>query len=128
MNWNLTTMWKTYAKKASLKLNALGRIAPLMIVTKNRIIMKSFVESQLAYCPLLWMFHSRGLNNEIICIYERALRITYHKSSSYGELLTKYRSVTIHHTDIKSFGNRNLQSDAGNFPGNFPATVCATSI
>ena len=60
------------------------------------------------------MFHSRGLINKINLIHERALRITYNdKSSSYRELLTKGITVTIHH---KSFGNRNLQSDAGNFP------------
>ena len=44
------------------------------------------------------MFHSRGLNNKINPIQERALRITYNdKSSSCGELLTKDRSVTMHH-------------------------------
>ena len=37
-------------KKASLKLNALARIAPFMNVSKKRIIMKSFIESQFGYC------------------------------------------------------------------------------
>ena len=47
------------------------------------------------------MFQSRGLNNEINRIPERALRITYNdKSSSYRELLTKDRSVTIHHRNL----------------------------
>ena len=73
-----------------------------MNVSKKRIIMKSFIESQFGYCPLIWMFHSRGLNNKINRIHERALRITYNdKSSSYGELLTKDRSVTIHHRNIR---------------------------
>ena len=90
-------------KKASLKLNALARIAPFMNVSKKRIIMKSFIESQFGYCPLVWMFHSRGLNNKINRIHERALRITYNdKSSSYGELLTKDRSVTIQHRNIRA--------------------------
>ena len=48
-------------KKASLKLNALARIARFINVSKKRIIMKSFIESQFEYCPLRWMFHSRGL-------------------------------------------------------------------
>ena len=64
-------------KKASLKLNALARIAPFMNVSKKRIITKSFIETQFGYCPLIWMFHSRGLNNKINRIHERALRITY---------------------------------------------------
>ena len=75
-------------KKASLKLNALARIAPFMNVSKKRIIMKSFIESQFGYCPLIWMFHSRGLNNKINRIHERALRITYndkhHPTQNYS--------------------------------------------
>ena len=82
-------------KKASLKLNALALIARFMNVSKNRII---------------WILHSRGLNIKIKHIHERALRITYYdKSSSYSELLTKDKSVTIHHRNM-SFGSRNLKS------------------
>ena len=99
-------------KKASLKLNALARIAPFMNVSKKRIIMKSFIESQFGYRlrgmsvsiyrPLIGMFHRRGLNNKINRIHKRALRITYNnKSSSYGELPTKDRSVKIHHKRIR---------------------------
>ena len=63
--------------------------------------MKPFIQSQFGYCPLIWMFYSRGLNNKRNLIHERALRSTYNdKSSSYGELLTKNRSVTIHHRNI----------------------------
>ena len=77
--------------------------APSMNVSKKRIIMKSFIESEFVYCPLIWMLHSRELNNKINRIHETALRITYNdKSSSYGELLTKDRSVTIHHRNIRA--------------------------
>ena len=49
------------------------------------------------------MFHSGVLNNKRNRIHERALRITYNdKSSSYGELLTKDRSVTIYHRNIRA--------------------------
>ena len=49
------------------------------------------------------MFHSRGLSNKVNRIHERALRITCtDKSSSYGELLTKHRSVTIHYRNIRA--------------------------
>ena len=48
------------------------------------------------------MLHGIGLNNKINRIYERALRIPYNdKSSSYSELLTKDRSITIHHRNIR---------------------------
>ena len=69
-------------RKASLKLNVLALIGPFINVSKKRIIMKSFIESQFGYCPLIWMFHSRGLNNKINRIHERALRIRYNDKSS----------------------------------------------
>ena len=65
-------------------------------------IIKAFIESQFGYCPLVWMFHSRSLNNKINRIHERALRITYNdKLSSFQNLLEKDNSVTIHHRNIK---------------------------
>ena len=64
--------------------------------------MKAFIESQFGYCPLVWMFHSRSLNNIINRIHERSLRITYNeKSSSFQNLLEKDNSVTLHHRNIK---------------------------
>ena len=90
-------------KKVSLKLNAHAHIARFINVSKKRIIMKSSIESQFGYCPLIWMLQSRGLNNKINHIHERALRIIYNdKSSSYSELLTKDRSITIHHRNIRA--------------------------
>ena len=52
-------------KKASQKLNEFARITPYLSIQKRRIIMKSFETSQFSYCPLIWMFHSRRLNNKI---------------------------------------------------------------
>ena len=89
-------------KKECQKLNALVHLAPFMIVDKKTMIMKAFTESPFGYCLLVWMFHSRNLNNKINRIQERALRITYNdKSSSFQNLLEKDNSVTIHHRNIK---------------------------
>ena len=69
-------------KKASQKLNALARIASYVCLEKRKTVMKPYVASQFGYCPLVWMFHSRSLNNKINSLHERALRITYgHRSS-----------------------------------------------
>ena len=88
--------------KASQKLSALSRVSSYMNTDKKRIIMKAFVNSQFGYCPLVWMNHSRKLNNRINRIHERALRVAYNNNvSSFQELLLKDNSVTIH--------NRNLQ-------------------
>ena len=93
---------RNICKKASQKLNALARIAPYMNIQKRRTIMKSFVTSQFSYCPLIWMFHSRRLNNKINSIHERALRITYQDNvSTFQELLNKDNSVSIHHRNLQ---------------------------
>ena len=63
-------------KKAKQKLHALARIAKYLDTDKLKIIMKTFMESQFNYCPLVWMFHSRTLNNKINKLPERALKIS----------------------------------------------------
>ena len=44
--------------------------------------MKSFVEVQFGYCPLVWMFHSRELNRRTDHIYEKSLRKVYEDYNS----------------------------------------------
>ena len=89
-------------KNAGAKLNALARIAGYMDIKKRRMIMKAFITSQFSYCPLIWMFHSRALNNKINTIHERSLRITYNdRTSTFEELLRKDNSVTIHHRNLQ---------------------------
>ena len=64
--------------------------------------MKAFIESQFGYCPLLWMFHSRKLNNRINKLHERALRLVYKKEQlTFDELLTLDNSFRIHHRNLQ---------------------------
>ena len=51
--------------KVSRKINALGWTANYISIEKHRIAMKTFTESQFNYWPLIWMFHSRTINNKI---------------------------------------------------------------
>ena len=89
-------------KKASPKLYALSWIAPFMDLKQRRNIIKAFAESQFGYCPLIWMFHSRELNNKMSRIHKRALRITYKdKSSTFQELLEKDNSLSIYHRNVQ---------------------------
>ena len=89
--------------KASQKLHALSRVAKFMNAAKRRIIMKAFINSQFGYCPLVWMFHTRTLNNRINKIHERSLRIVYDDNvSSFEELLNKDNSFTVHERNIQT--------------------------
>ena len=64
--------------------------------------MKLFIISQFGYCPLIWMFYSRTLNNKINSIHERTLRITYNdRKSSFEKLLRKDNTVSIHHRNLQ---------------------------
>ena len=83
--------------KANQKLCALARIAKHMTIDKRKILLNSFVTAQFNYCPLIWMCHSRTLNNKINRIHERALRIVYNDyKPNFKELLERDHSFTIH--------------------------------
>ena len=91
-------------KKAGRKLSALTRICKFMSLERRRTLMKSFIESQFGYCPLVRMFCGRKSNNRINHLHERVLRIVYNDNQSSSNLLRKDRSVSIHHRNIRSFG------------------------
>ena len=63
--------------------------------------MRSLTPSSVT-APLVWMFHSRMLNNRINKIHERALRIVYNDDhSTFDELLNRDGSFTIHEKNVQ---------------------------
>ena len=91
-------------KKASQKLHALARVVNFMDLAKRKSLMKAFITSQFNYCPLIWMFHSRQLNNRINKIQERALRLVYKDNKlTFNDHLALDNSVTIHQQNLQSF-------------------------
>ena len=57
--------------------------------------MREFI-AKFSHCPLVWMYHSRTLNNKINKLRERALRLVYgNRQSTFEELLNKDKSATI---------------------------------
>ena len=84
-------------KKASQKVSAVARISSLMRFEQRKRIANLFITSHFSHYPLVWMFHSRRLNNRIDHIHERALRIIYQDyNSSFKELLRKDTSLKVH--------------------------------
>ena len=72
--------------------------------------MKAYIASRFGYCPLVWMFHSRSLNNKINSLHERAPRITYgDRLSSFENLLKKDKSVSIHYRNIQALATEMLK-------------------
>ena len=81
-----------------------------MDIQKWRTIMKSCITSQFSYCPLVWIFHSRKLNNKINAIHEKVLRIDWcDKHSPFQQSLDN--SVSMHHRNEMFKVNMNLSPD-----------------
>ena len=101
-NLNFNAHLSKLCRKVAQKVSALARVSKLLPFHRKRLLLKTFIESQFSYCPLIWMFCSRKLNKRIDHIHERALRLVYEDyKSSFEELLHKDKSVTIHHRNIK---------------------------
>ena len=67
------------------------------------ILLKTSIDSHFNYCPLMWMCHTRGLNNIINHLQERALRIVYQdKNSNFETFLKNENYVTIHVRNLDS--------------------------
>ena len=97
-------------KKASRKIYALSRIIPFMNISKKRILMSSFFNSQSNYCLLVWMFHSRLINSKINRLHERVLRIVFSDfKSSFENLLEKDGVVPIHIKNLQIFATEMFQ-------------------
>ena len=92
---------RTLCKKVNQKVSALARIVPFLPFPKRHLIMKTFIESQFSYCPLVWMFCSRTMNAKVNRIHERALRLVYQDyDSTFDKLLDKDKSLCFHHRNI----------------------------
>ena len=102
-NLNFNEHVSSFYRKAGNKLSVLARLSNFMNFKQRRILLKTFIESQFGYCSLIWMFHSRRLNNKINHLDERLLRIVYKDNySSYVDLLAKDKSFTIYQRNIQS--------------------------
>ena len=64
--------------------------------------MKTFIESQFNYCPLIQMCHSRDLNHRINKLHERALRVVYNNNDlTFEQLLEEDGSFTVHEKNLQ---------------------------
>ena len=91
-------------KRASFKLHALRRIRKYLGIEKARILTNVFIESQLNYAPLIWMFASKKAINEIFKLDYRTLKVVYNRyDKSYEELLEMNKSASIHQRYLESY-------------------------
>ena len=87
---------------ANHKLSALTRIAKHLTIDKRKTLLNLFITAQFNYCLLLWMCHSKTLNNKINRIQERALRKVYNDyKSNFRELLERDHSFAVHERNMQ---------------------------
>ena len=76
--------------------------------------MKTFVESQFGYCPLIWTFLSRKVNSKINHLQERSLIMVYSDYiTSFEDLLKKNNSFKTHHKNIQSLAIEHFKAKKG---------------
>ena len=73
--------------KASQKIHVLSRISRYMLLNKRGLLMKTFTKSQFNYSPLIWIFHSRRLDNKTNNVHEKLLVVYSDYKSTFQELL-----------------------------------------
>ena len=93
----------TLLKKAKKKYHSLARVCNYMDAKKRCVLINAFITSQFSYCPLVWMLHSRTLNNRINKIHEKALRPVYKNEafSSFDDLSKTDKSVSIQQKNLQ---------------------------
>ena len=90
------THFESLCKKANQKLHALSRISCYLSAEQLKLTMKTFILSQFNYCPLVWMFCDRTLDNEINRIHEKALPIAFqNKIDDFNTLLFESNSASV---------------------------------
>ena len=99
-----------------------------MNLAKRKVLINAFFNTQLNYCPLIWMLHNCQNNNRIKHLRERCLRLIHNdKLSSDEELLEKDGSVSIYHKNIQRFAIEMFQIKHGQSPEIVSAVFAQTT-
>ena len=72
-NFTFEKYMNELCEKGNQKLHTLAGCATYINTKKRLTLFKAFVVSQFNYCTLVWMFHTKELNNWINSLHEKAL-------------------------------------------------------
>ena len=87
---------KNICKNANQKLNILARITNFALPFQRKTLLNSFIKSQFSYCPLIWMYTSKGLKKKRSRIQEKSLRLVLNDcQSTLDEVLNILNEKTI---------------------------------
>ena len=95
---NFNSQITSLCKKAGQKLSA-----HYLTEDKKLLLLNSVAKFQFSYCPLIWMFTSRYLNNVLNSIHERVLRLIYNDYElPFDRILEDNKQKSIHQKNIES--------------------------
>ena len=84
-------------KKASRQINAIMRLCYTLDTDVKEKIYSAFIKSTFSYCPVVWMFSSKGNIKKLERLQCRALKFVYCDfDSSYSELLQRNNEMSVH--------------------------------
>ena len=119
--------------KAVNRTNAFRRIRNYVSLNKAKLIYNAFIFSTFNYCPLIWMFCSKTLNNLVNKTHKKALRLVYQKGdATLSELLEIDNNKPIHVKNLHSLMceiYKSLNNLNPKFMGNlFPLKSCKNNL
>ena len=89
-------------KKGNQNIPVLARCAKHMSTAKRQTLLNTFVRFQFSSCLLVWVFHTKELNNKIHSLLEKDLRLTHqNRNSSFDQLLKIVKSASIHYSKFQ---------------------------
>ena len=94
---------ETLCCKVNKKITAFSRLNNFISTKQSQTIYNAVkIVSNFNYCPLKWMFCSKGANKQIDRTHKRALQILYKDyESSFETLLTRNRNNSIHGNNLQ---------------------------
>ena len=80
-------------------------------------LLNSLAKPQFTYCPLIWIFTSRYVNNVLNSIHERALRLIYNDYElPFERILEDNKQKSIHQKNIETLDIEIYKFQAGLTP------------
>ena len=89
-------------KNAYYTLYALRRLRKFLTLEKAKVLACSMIESQFAYCPLIWMFCSKTDMQRVEKVQYKSLQVVYNNyMATYDELLALDNKLKIHQRHLQ---------------------------
>ena len=98
----------TLCNKASMQLNAIGRLKHYLGKKELEVIVNSFIYSNFNYCPLVWHFSSCKALRKIENIHKRCLRMIHNDYDSDYETFKNLWNIYHANQKDKTISYRNI--------------------